>query len=76
VKGPPAIALPTFRKKLRKREAAGLVQSRKEGRVRIVEAQSQPLRAAERWLADQRTQWERRLDRLEALAQKMERTQS
>jgi DNA-binding transcriptional ArsR family regulator len=48
-------------------EAAGLVQSRKVGRVRTVQVDSAGLRSAEEWLAARRTRVERDLDRLAAL---------
>jgi DNA-binding transcriptional ArsR family regulator len=48
-------------------EAAGLVQSRKIGRVRTVQIESAGLRSAEEWLAARRTRVERDLDRLAAL---------
>ena len=48
-------------------EAAGLVQSRKTGRVRTVQIEPAGLRSAEEWLAAQRTRVERDLDRLTTL---------
>jgi DNA-binding transcriptional ArsR family regulator len=48
-------------------EAAGLVQSRKVGRVRTVQIDSAGLRETEEWLAARRTRVERDLDRLAAL---------
>ena len=48
-------------------EAAGLVQSRKVGRVRTVQVDSAGLRSAEEWLVARRTRVERDLDRLAAL---------
>jgi DNA-binding transcriptional ArsR family regulator len=45
-------------------EAAGIVDSEKVGRVRVCQLAPQGLKPAEGWLATQRTQWERRLDRL------------
>jgi DNA-binding transcriptional ArsR family regulator len=48
-------------------EAAGLVRSRKIGRVRTVQIESAGLRAAEEWLAARRTRVERDLDRLAVL---------
>lgn len=68
---PHDIALPTFMKHLAKLEAAGLVRSEKRGRVRTVHIEAAPLAAAERWISDQRAIWERRLDRLEKLAAKL-----
>lgn len=48
-------------------ESSGLVQSRKTGRVRTCSINEAALRSAEQWLADRRTVWQRRLDRLDAV---------
>jgi DNA-binding transcriptional ArsR family regulator len=45
-------------------EACGLVRSEKVGRVRTCRLEPAGLRAAEDWLREQRTTWERQLDRL------------
>jgi len=45
-------------------EEAGIVASRKVGRVRTCRLEPAGLRRAEEWLVAQRTEWERRLDRL------------
>ncbi len=45
-------------------EASGLVRSHKAGRTRTCAINSAALRSAEFWIAEQRTLWERRLDRL------------
>jgi DNA-binding transcriptional ArsR family regulator len=45
-------------------EASGLVRSRKTGRSRTCSIDTTALRSAERWIADRRSLWERRLDRL------------
>lgn len=62
---PFAVALPSFVQHLRTLEAAGLVRSRKDGRVRTYALAPEPLRHAEGWLARQRTLWDRRLDQLD-----------
>ncbi len=59
------MALPSFLQHLDALESAGLVRSRKQGRVRTYRLAPKPLRAAERWIADQRALWERRLDALD-----------
>lgn len=46
-------------------ESAGLIASAKVGRVRTCHLEPGALRGAEAWLGEQRTDWERRLDRLE-----------
>jgi DNA-binding transcriptional ArsR family regulator len=62
---PYAMALPSFMEHLKVLEGCGLVQSRKEGRVRTYQIASERLKLAEDWLGAQRTMWERRLDRLD-----------
>src|ERR1700729_1183274 len=45
-------------------EASGLVRSEKTGRTRTCSIDPAALRSAESWIAERRTLWERRLDRL------------
>jgi DNA-binding transcriptional ArsR family regulator len=45
-------------------EASGLVRSHKAGRTRTCSIELAALRSAESWIAERRTLWERRLDRL------------
>lgn len=45
-------------------EESGLVRTEKEGRVRTCRLEPAGLSVAERWIADRRTTWQRRLDRL------------
>ena len=59
------IALPSFTQHLGVLERCGLVRSRKAGRVRTYRLEPRPLKAAERWMAEQRALWERRLDQLD-----------
>jgi DNA-binding transcriptional ArsR family regulator len=59
------MALPSFMQHLNVLEDCGLVRSRKDGRMRIYKLAPQPLKAAERWMVDQRSLWERRLDQLD-----------
>ena len=63
---PARMALPSFVQHLKVLEASGLVRSRKVGRVRTYQLAPEPLKAAEDWLATQRSVWEGRLDRLDA----------
>lgn len=70
---PHDIALPTFLRHLKVLEGSGLVRSHKAGRVRVVQVEAAPLAAAEDWLARQRHLWEARTDRLQALAETLER---
>jgi DNA-binding transcriptional ArsR family regulator len=48
-------------------ETAGLVRTRKVGRVRTVQIEPSGLRTAEEYLAARRTRWEQHFDRLGAL---------
>ncbi len=61
---PFAMALPSFMKHIRALEGAGLIRTRKQGRVRTCALDPAPFAAASDWLADQRTQWTARTDRL------------
>jgi DNA-binding transcriptional ArsR family regulator len=45
-------------------EASGLVRTQKTGRTRTCRINASALRSAETWIADRRSLWERRLDRL------------
>lgn len=59
------MALPSFIDHLKVLESAGLVSSKKVGRVRIYQLVPQRLKLAEDWLTKQRNLWERRLDQLD-----------
>ena len=61
---PFAMSLSAVVQHVRLLEASGLVRSEKVGRVRTCRMEPEALRAAERWLAERRALWERRLDRL------------
>ena len=69
---PHDMALPTFMRHLKVLETTGIVRSIKKGRVRTCHIEPQPLIAAQGWLAWQKEIWENRLDRLDALAAKLE----
>jgi DNA-binding transcriptional ArsR family regulator len=45
-------------------EESGLIQTEKVGRVRTCRIESAGLSAAEKWISDRRSIWERRFDRL------------
>lgn len=60
------MALPSFMKHIRFLEDSGWVRTRKEGRVRTCAIEKASFAAVEAWLAEQRTLWEGRTDRLEA----------
>ena len=59
------MALPSFSQHLDVLEDSGLVRSSKEGRVRTYRLSPQAMKAAEGWLAKQRTLWSRRLDQFD-----------
>ncbi|GAA3419745.1 ArsR/SmtB family transcription factor [Streptosporangium vulgare] len=61
---PLAMSLPAVMQHLQVLEACGLVRTEKVGRVRTCHIEPGALRAAESWIAGQRTTWEHRLDRL------------
>jgi DNA-binding transcriptional ArsR family regulator len=68
------MALPSFAQHLDVLERCGLVRSRKVGRVRTYRLVPQPLKTAERWMAQQRALWERRLDQLDAYLLELKET--
>jgi len=59
------MALPSFLQHLDVLQKCGLIRSSKKGRVRTYELSTTTLKAAEDWMATQRTLWERRLDQLD-----------
>jgi DNA-binding transcriptional ArsR family regulator len=61
---PLAISLPGVMQHLAVLEASGLVISEKKGRTRTCRIEPKTLSQAERWIAERRALWERRLDRL------------
>ena len=61
---PLAMSMPAVVQHLHVLERSGLVRSEKVGRVRTCTVQPAALRAAEGWIAERRTAWEQRLDRL------------
>lgn len=63
---PFAMSLSAVVQHLKVLEESGLVRSEKVGRVRTCHIEPPALRAAERWISERRTTWERRLDRLGA----------
>ncbi len=68
-----AISLPAVVQHLHLLEDSGLVGSEKRGRVRTCHIEPAALTTAESWIADRRTEWEHRLDRLgEYLAEQPE----
>lgn len=70
---PFSMALPSFLKHLAVLEASGLVRSHKVGRVRTCELRPRRLSQAERWLAEQRSLWEARTDRMVTFVENLHR---
>src|ERR671918_224217 len=61
---PLPMSLPAVVQHIQVLETSGLVRSEKVGRVRTCHIEPKALRSAEQWIAERRTIWERRLDRL------------
>jgi DNA-binding transcriptional ArsR family regulator len=61
---PLAMSLAAVMQHLALLEQSGLVESEKQGRVRTCRIAPDALALAERWIADRRALWVRRLDRL------------
>jgi DNA-binding transcriptional ArsR family regulator len=61
---PLAITLAAVVQHLQVLEDSGLVRTEKVGRVRTCRIEARGLTVAERWIADRRSLWERRLNRL------------
>src|SRR3954466_14980781 len=70
---PLPISLPAVLQHLKALEASGLVASEKNGRIRTVRIEGKALGPAEQWLADQRSEWEARLDRFDAYVETMKK---
>lgn len=70
------MALPSFTQHLGVLERAGLLESRREGRLKICSLNPKALKDAEDWLAVHRQECEERLDRFEAHLQKMKKENS
>ncbi|HSR82694.1 MAG TPA: metalloregulator ArsR/SmtB family transcription factor [Streptosporangiaceae bacterium] len=61
---PLAISLAAVVQHVQVLEASGLIRSHKAGRTRTCSINPTALRSAESWIAERRSLWERRLDRL------------
>jgi len=70
------MALPSFTQHLGVLEKSGLVTSRKLGRVRTYRLAPKPLKAAEHWMARQRSLWQTRLDQLDRYLTEDKETES
>jgi DNA-binding transcriptional ArsR family regulator len=61
---PLEMSLPAVVQHLQVLEGSGLIRSEKVGRVRTCQVEPAALSAAEGWIAERKSTWERRLDRL------------
>ncbi len=59
------MSLPAVSKHVRVLESAGLLEVRREGRVRLCRLVPEPLRAGEEWISRFRRFWESELDQVE-----------
>lgn len=73
---PFGMALPSFMQHLRVLEECGLIESRKNGRVRTVTIRPTTLRRAATWLVEQRGIWEKRLDQFDAYVKRLKDEES
>lgn len=64
---PTGFSLPTVMKHLDVLESAALITTAKSGRIRMCQTRPETLAATTDWLAQQRSLWEARTDRLESL---------
>jgi DNA-binding transcriptional ArsR family regulator len=64
---PLAISLPAVVQHVQVLEASGLIRSEKVGRVRTCRIEAPRLARVEDWISQRRSDWERRLDRLDEL---------
>jgi DNA-binding transcriptional ArsR family regulator len=69
--GPTGMTLPTILRHLSVLQAAGLISTTKDGRVRSCAFQPAALEPVQDWLASQRSLWESRLDRLDSYVMKL-----
>lgn len=69
--GPTGLRLPTVMRHLSLMEAAGLIATAKDGRVRVCSIVPEALDPVRTWIDEQRAIWESRLDRLDAFVMKV-----
>lgn len=68
--------LPSFVQHLSVLEKSRLVKSKKRGRVRTYEIAPERFTVAEKWLAERRERWERRLDRFDEYVKQLKEKES
>jgi len=64
------MSLPAVMQHLQVLEASGLVRSEKVGRVRTCRIEPKTLSLVEKWVASRKSDWERKLDRLDEYLKK------
>ncbi|MES1156352.1 MAG: metalloregulator ArsR/SmtB family transcription factor [Alphaproteobacteria bacterium] len=64
------MSLPAVMQHLSVLEASGLVRSEKVGRVRTCRIEPKTLSLVEKWVASRKSDWERKLDRLDEYLKK------
>ena len=69
---PLAISLPAVVQHVQVLETSGLIRSEKVGRVRTCRIEAPRLARVEGWIAERRSDWELRLDRLDELLAEQE----
>jgi len=69
---PLAVTLAAVVQHLQVLEKSGLVRTEKTGRVRTCRIEAKGFTLAERWIADRRSLWEKRFDRLGTLLDQAE----
>lgn len=73
--GPFDMALPSFLQHVRVLEAAGMITTRKEGRVRTCTLAAGRLDELNRWITTYQTAWAQKLDRLGDILDRKDDTQ-
>lgn len=73
---PTGLRLPTVMKHLTVLEGAGLIRTEKAGRQRLCHLQGAALALTRDWLAVQAAAWEARLDRMDRLAETLDRMET
>jgi DNA-binding transcriptional ArsR family regulator len=68
------MSLPAVMLHLKILEEAGIVTSRKEGRVRTVSINPEPLLMVDSWMNDRKKTWSRLLDQLDEMLEEEEET--
>lgn len=71
-----ALSMPSLMAHLKRLEAAGLISSEKDGRVRTCALVPNACAPAHQWLMSQQALWEGRLDRLDAFVTQLAKERS